>query len=135
MRSTGHGDLILEVAFRDARGAGHALENEQSAHVGGAEHEFAGIIGLPIGGGGPAGLTDDIRGKFVPKVPIFLEKLQVGHGLDDLRFGRTELLKHVQNMLANMLPQLLLKKNALGLTLGVNKKSDGGILVHSDSGS
>jgi hypothetical protein len=34
-----------------------------------------------------------------------------------------------------MLPQLLFEKNALGLPLGINEISDGGILVHTDSGS
>lgn len=130
MRRAGHGDLVLEVPLGDARLAAHALEGEQAAHVGGAEGELAGLVGLPVPGRGPAGLADHVRGQVVAQVPVFFEKLIVGHGLDDFNFRRVESVENGKDMLADMLPHLLLEKNALGLALGIDDVSDGSILVH-----
>jgi len=135
MRNTGNGDFVLEMALGDARLAVNALEHKESPHVGGAEHELAGIVGLPVRSGRAAGFTGNIGGHFVAKIPIFFEKRKIGQGLDNFGFLGKQFSQRLNNMLADMLPQLLFEKNALGLPLGINEISDGGILVHTDSGS
>jgi len=62
------------------------------------------------------------------------EESVICHGLHNGLFGRIQLFQNAKDMLADVLPHLLFEIDTLGLTLGIDDISDGGFLVHMDSG-